>query len=154
MPCSNRKNSRSGKEKGQVALEFLVMFGALLILFVIAILLYSNNVAAGSKMNDRLAALKLCMEVSSKLSSAESMGDGTTYALDLPPYLNYRGYEVWVKSDERLVVVDYVTDGAREAGASCNLHASGIANSTEGTFFRIAEQSNITNNGGGIHVEP
>jgi hypothetical protein len=154
MPSLNPEIRKSGAARGQMALEFLVMFGFLLILFTAAVFLYFSNVAEGNKVDNRLAALKLCLEVSSAVSSAESMGDGVTYSFTLPPHLNYRDYGVWVKSDDRLVIVDYETDGEREAGASCSLHAYGITNSTGSTFFRLAENSSITKNGGKINVRP
>lgn len=142
------------RKKGQIALEFLIMTGAVLAMFVMVIIFYSNNIQVGNEIENRLSATQLCLHISSILSSFSSVGDDSAYVLELPPHLNYRNYTVWILSEERMVVVDYETVYGREAGATCRLYTSGIRNSNGSTFFSLGNNSNITNEGGAILVEP
>lgn len=137
-----------------MALEFLVMTSMIMLIFIIAVLLYVNNMDVGRRIDNKLAATELCFDVSSKISSFAALGGESKTKLLLPPHLNYRNYSVWVVSDDHRITVDYETDEGKKAGASCSLQVTGITNSGGSALFRLDENSTLTNEGGLVHVEP
>ena len=135
--------------KAQSALEFLLMFSLSLLIFAMAVFMYTLNMNEADAVNDRIEATRLCLQVSSAISSFSALGGNSTYTFDLPKHLNYKNYTVWVIPGQKYVRVDYL-----QTGVGCSIQVSNITNSTGGSFFQLEKNATLKNNRGVLVIEP
>ncbi|VVC01802.1 Uncharacterised protein [uncultured archaeon] len=129
--------------RAQAGVEFLLVFSLFLAFFAIVVLLYSQQSGQVSSLSDHLSATRVCLGLSSSLSSFAAREGAGTYSISLPASINNRNYTVWVNSAQSRIVVDY---GAAAVG--CRFAAMTFVNSTNNTLFPLANGAVITKSNG------
>lgn len=149
MLCLTRKSEK----KGQSSLEFLIMTSAVLTMFILAFLIYSNNISEGNKINEKMTAVQLCRHISSEISSATSLGGSVEHKLDIPEKLNGENYTIWIVSERKRIDVDYRKNGKTEPGASCSLYLPGVISCDGNKTFELGKNATLVSKRGGVCVE-
>jgi hypothetical protein len=121
----------------------------MIMLFTMAIFLYSGNISQAQSTQKSLDATKICLEVSSTISSFAALGGNSTHTFKLPPYLNGNAYNIWIVSNASIVEVN--NSGTLVA---CRIPSMNIKNSSNGTLFNLAQNATILNNDGVVTVVP
>lgn len=117
------------------------MFIVVLFIFTISIFIYGLNISEANDMKDKLEATRICLQAASSISSFASLNGNSTHVLNLPEYLNYKNYTIWVNSDQKIIKVDY-----EETGVGCELHIANITDSNGSTFFQLQKNATLRNN--------
>ncbi len=81
-------------KKSQVSLEFIIIIGAVIFLFIALFSLISGNLAFRLKQKDLLAVKEIAFSVIDEIHLALSSVDGYYRGFDLPEKINNKAYEI------------------------------------------------------------
>jgi uncharacterized protein (UPF0333 family) len=140
--------------RGQVALEFMIVLSAVLLIFIFSVFIYFQNISQSNQIQSKLAASQICIQVASTISSFAALEGNSSYTFRLPEEINYRNYSIWVVSGNHKVSVDYLVGAKREPGSACSMQATNITNSTGSYSFGLEKNATMQINGGRITVRP
>ncbi|MCL6088615.1 MAG: hypothetical protein M1530_00425 [Candidatus Marsarchaeota archaeon] len=141
--------------RAQASLEFMVMLFAIVLLVSIAAGIAAMNLSEADAVNDRLAAQKLCGQVSATFASLAANGANGSYAFNLTPSLNGKNYAIYVSSGASLVKVDYNASGLGGAGGvGCATAKFNAANSANASFFVLQPNASVSYDGEVLRIVP
>lgn len=135
---------RLSKHRGQVALEFLAVFGFLLFFFVLMQVLFINSRAAADEERAALFAQKAAREIAGKISLvAESAGLATQF--EVTPGLGEYALSYTITVTNSTVSVDYDYGGIRKSAAS-PVRARSVNNGSSASAFNLSRGIYSVNN--------
>jgi len=135
--------------KAQAGTEFLAMFTLVLILFGISLAIYFAYFNESRSLSDYTQATSLCFQVASSLNSFVSLEGNSSFKFDLPIYLNYKNYSIWIVGTSKLVKIDY-----ESKGVGCDLLTPNITNSSGSAFFQLSKTATVRNYNGVLIIDP
>ncbi len=135
--------------RAQAGTEFLAMFTLVLILFGISLAIYFAYFNESSSLADHTQAISICFQVASSLNSFVSLEGNSTFKFDLPNFLNYKNYSIWIVGNSKLVKINY-----ESKGVGCALLTSSITNSSGSTFFELSKIATVRNYNGVLIIDP
>lgn len=135
--------------RAQAGTEFLAMFTLVLILFTISVAIYFIYYDESRSVADHTQAISLCFQVASSLNSFVSLEGNSTFKFNLPNYLNYKNYSIWIVGNSKLVKINY-----ESKGVGCSLLAANITNSSGSAFFELSKTATVRNYNGVLIIDP
>lgn len=106
------------------------------------------NVREANSFAKTLEAQKICMQVSSSITSFASLGGNSTFTFNLPKYIDYENYTIWIVSEHKLVRVDF-----EDAGVGCKFQTTNISHVNGSVFFQLEKNATLKNYNGVLIVE-
>jgi len=141
---NNLPKNLSKKKKGQISIEFFVIFTIIILLFVFFSLLFFNKFLLLNNRAISFSAEEICETLSYSVDNVYFSEEGTSTSVYLPTILkNNQNYSVFFYQDA--VVVSY---GLREEFCSMVI----LGNSIKGNF-KISSWNKISKNKEGVVIE-
>jgi uncharacterized protein (UPF0333 family) len=129
------------KKKGQVTFEFMVVYSALLTIFLIAIYIYFDGSQNLFQAQDTAASTSNSKAIASAINFVYLAGDGAAY--------NFTASNILNQTKENITITNYSVNSKREHGSA----SAQIINSNISASAIIRGNILISNNRGGINIQ-
>jgi len=116
---------RAGAARGQGGIETLFLTGVMATVFLIIVLISYQAQLDTDVLSARLEAQRVCHELSFKISTIDSAGQGTSSSLGMPERIAGSDYMAFVSAPDRSISISY-----SKGIAGCRLPISSVTNGT------------------------
>lgn len=159
MPAlHNSQNNRKG-ERSQIALEFMIVFSFILILFLVIFAIAATERAASLASEEYSSMQGVTLEVSSYINQAVAAGSGFNATFSLPASISTQPYSLYVTSTG-IVIANTIAGGGTVRAVSYSdsrsVNAQTTVSGTTVTMYSIPAYSgtiNIRNFNGQIYID-